>query len=428
MQRDMPLDPGPGAVADLLAELSGAKPGDAAATCRALLDAAALPLYTTDTAGRLTYYNSAAAEFWGWQPPLREPAEGGAWRIRLSGAEGWLAHARPIRMQWAEMSGPGGSPQRFAIFPGPIRDAGGRVVGAVNLLLDPAGLPAPEPQAADRAAEPAFLLFVALRDGTGRVEDFVLRRANGVMAWLPGLVEAGAPGRTLSGLLPGNATEAARLIAEYAAALSEGLPRPGTWPGQGFPGGRCRLVPAGECIALLLDPEHAPSDGGSAFATGQDEVTGLRDRDSFMRMLEDSLDAAGEHIATVLLLISLQGVQQARAGLGAAAADMLLRHAASRLARVVRSGDVMARSGEATFAVLMAPGADAAAGAALAGRIGRTLGRPFGLDGVTVLLDTAVGIALAPRDGATAETLLQGAELAARRARGAGRSAAQAEG
>jgi diguanylate cyclase (GGDEF)-like protein len=334
-------------------------------------------------------------------------------------------------MQWAEMVGPEGTRQRFAVFPGPLRNGEGQVVGAVNLLLDPAGLPAPEPQLGQGGAEPGFLLFEALRDGSGRVEDFVLRRASGVAAWLPARWEAGLPGRTLSGLLSGDAAEAARLVAEYAAALREGLPRPGTWPAPVPPGGRCRLVPAGECIALLFEPEGLPSESGAATASGQDEVTGLRGRDGFMRMLEDSLDAAGEHIVTALLLISLGGMQQARASLGAAASDMLLRHAASRLAHVVRSGDVLARIGDATFAVLMAPGADAAAGTVLAGRIGRTLGRPFGLDGVTVLLDVAVGVALAPHDGATAETLVQGAELAARRARGAGRggrSAAQAEG
>jgi len=37
---------------------------------RELLDALPAAIYTTDAAGRLTYYNDAAAELWGQRPPL----------------------------------------------------------------------------------------------------------------------------------------------------------------------------------------------------------------------------------------------------------------------------------------------------------------------------------------------------------------------
>ncbi|HSJ40867.1 MAG TPA: PAS domain-containing protein, partial [Xanthobacteraceae bacterium] len=37
---------------------------------RGLLDALPAAVYTTDSAGRITYYNDAAADLWGRRPPL----------------------------------------------------------------------------------------------------------------------------------------------------------------------------------------------------------------------------------------------------------------------------------------------------------------------------------------------------------------------
>ena len=38
---------------------------------RELLDALPAAVYTTDAAGRITYYNDAAAILWGYRPPAR---------------------------------------------------------------------------------------------------------------------------------------------------------------------------------------------------------------------------------------------------------------------------------------------------------------------------------------------------------------------
>src|ERR1051325_7317651 len=55
---------------------------------RELLDALPAAIYTTDAAGRITYYNEAAAELWGHRPPL------GSSQWRGSG-EPYLASGSP---------------------------------------------------------------------------------------------------------------------------------------------------------------------------------------------------------------------------------------------------------------------------------------------------------------------------------------------
>ena len=40
---------------------------------RSLLEALPVPVYTCDAAGRLTYFNESAAQFWRFRPPLHDP-------------------------------------------------------------------------------------------------------------------------------------------------------------------------------------------------------------------------------------------------------------------------------------------------------------------------------------------------------------------
>src|ERR1700758_5084695 len=46
-----------------------------------LLDALPVAVYMTDAAGRITYYNEAAAELWGHRPPLGSSQWCGSWRL-----------------------------------------------------------------------------------------------------------------------------------------------------------------------------------------------------------------------------------------------------------------------------------------------------------------------------------------------------------
>jgi PAS domain S-box-containing protein len=113
---------------------------------RDLLEALPAAVYTTDAAGRVTFYNQAAVELWGVRPELGTSAWCGSWRLYwpdgrpMRHDECPMAVAvkenRPIRGGEAVAERPDGTRVPFLAYPTPLRDASGALVGAVNMLLD----------------------------------------------------------------------------------------------------------------------------------------------------------------------------------------------------------------------------------------------------------------------------------------------------
>jgi PAS domain S-box-containing protein len=113
---------------------------------RELLDALPTAIYTTDANGRLTYYNDAAAELWGHRPPLGSSEWCGSWKLfwpdgtPMPHAECPMAIAlkedRPVRGMEAACERPDGTLVPFIPYPTPLHDEAGKLVGAVNMLVD----------------------------------------------------------------------------------------------------------------------------------------------------------------------------------------------------------------------------------------------------------------------------------------------------
>jgi PAS domain S-box-containing protein len=113
---------------------------------RALLDALPAAVYMTDARGRIIYYNEAAAELWGCRPELGKSEWCGSWKLLTS--EGHpLAHdecpmaiaikeGRSIKGAEAVAERPDGTRIPFLSFPTPMRDRSGKLVGAMNVLID----------------------------------------------------------------------------------------------------------------------------------------------------------------------------------------------------------------------------------------------------------------------------------------------------
>ena len=111
-----------------------------------ILDALPVAVYATDPEGRITYYNEAAADFWGYRPVLGEAYWCGS--FKLYWADGTplphdecpmavaLKTARPVRGMEAIAERPDGTRVPFVPYPTPIFDASGVLIGAVNMLLD----------------------------------------------------------------------------------------------------------------------------------------------------------------------------------------------------------------------------------------------------------------------------------------------------
>jgi PAS domain S-box-containing protein len=113
---------------------------------RQLLGLLPAAVYMTDAAGRITYYNEAAAELWGCRPELGKSEFCGSWKLYwpdgtpLPHDECPMAIAlkekRPIRGKEAVAERPDGTRVPFLPYPTPLFDPSGGIIGAVNMLVD----------------------------------------------------------------------------------------------------------------------------------------------------------------------------------------------------------------------------------------------------------------------------------------------------
>jgi len=107
------------------------------------------PIYTTDADGRITWFNSACVRFAGRTPEVGHDSWCVTWKLysedgtALPHEECPMAVAiregRPVRDVEAIAERPDGGRVSFRPFPTPLLDDDGKVVGAVNLLLDTTG-------------------------------------------------------------------------------------------------------------------------------------------------------------------------------------------------------------------------------------------------------------------------------------------------
>jgi len=111
-----------------------------------LLEALPAAVYTTDAAGRITFYNDAAVTLWGCRPELGKSEWCGSWRLYWPDGKPMpheecpmaiaLKEDRPIRGETAIAERPDGTRIPFLACPTPLHDASGKLVGAVNMLVD----------------------------------------------------------------------------------------------------------------------------------------------------------------------------------------------------------------------------------------------------------------------------------------------------
>ncbi len=120
---------------------------------RHVLDILPTAVYATDALGRIIYFNEAAAVLWGCRPELGKSEWCGSWKLYwpdgtfLPHSECPMAMAlkenRPIRGMEAVAERPDGSRVPVSPFPTPLHDQSGRLIGAVNLVLDISDLKRP---------------------------------------------------------------------------------------------------------------------------------------------------------------------------------------------------------------------------------------------------------------------------------------------
>jgi diguanylate cyclase (GGDEF)-like protein len=144
-----------------------------------------------------------------------------------------------------------------------------------------------------------------------------------------------------------------------------------------------------------------------------DALTGLANRRLFRDRVEQALLSAqrdGENFS--LMLLDLDRFKEINDTLGHQTGDAVLEELADRLRSVSRASDTVARLGGDEFALVLEGAGDAASALFVAERIRRALEDPFSVDGLTLNLETSIGIALFPEHGEDAESLLRHADIA----------------
>jgi diguanylate cyclase (GGDEF)-like protein len=153
-----------------------------------------------------------------------------------------------------------------------------------------------------------------------------------------------------------------------------------------------------------------------------DALTQLPNRVQFLEEMAESEPGLerGEHLA--VLCIDLDHFKAVNDTLGHSLGDKLLQQVSARLWGATRENDLLARLGGDEFALLLRDVDSPAEAAQIADRIVKALSNPFTIDGHQLVIGTSVGIAMAPQDGATSETLMKNADLALYKAKNEGRS------
>jgi len=113
---------------------------------RELLGALPAAVYTTDAAGRITYYNDAAAALWGQRPLIGWSEWCGSWKMYWPDSRPMphdqcpmaiaVKEDRAVHGMEAVCERPDGTRVPFIAYPTPLHDEAGVLVGAVNTLVD----------------------------------------------------------------------------------------------------------------------------------------------------------------------------------------------------------------------------------------------------------------------------------------------------
>jgi diguanylate cyclase (GGDEF)-like protein len=143
-----------------------------------------------------------------------------------------------------------------------------------------------------------------------------------------------------------------------------------------------------------------------------DALTDLPNRVMFRERLGEALMnvARGERLA--VLYLDLDRFKSVNDTLGHPIGDELLKVVAGRLRHCVREVDTVARVGGDEFAIIQTDIGEPTDTAILARRLCEAIRAPYDLAGHAVVVDTSIGIAMAPGDGAEPDELLKAADMA----------------
>ncbi len=157
------------------------------------------------------------------------------------------------------------------------------------------------------------------------------------------------------------------------------------------------------------------------YLANYDDLTGLPNRNLLSDRLTQAIAYAArmdQHVA--LLFLDLDRFKIVNDSLGHEYGDLLLKEVAKRLVAGVRDIDTVARMGGDEFVILLPEITHDEEIAVIAGNLLTSIAAPYAIAGRELLLGGSIGIALYPRDGTDAATLLKRGDAAMYRAKDQG--------
>lgn len=186
------------------------------------------------------------------------------------------------------------------------------------------------------------------------------------------------------------------------------------------------IMPDGGRIATYEDiTERRANEARIAHMALHDGLTNMPNRLLFRDRLDQSVARLGRGESFAVACLDLDHFKAVNDTLGHNMGDRLLQEVANRLTCCVREVDLVARLGGDEFAVLLPGVSEASEAEVVARRLIETISGGYVIDGASMVIGVSIGIALAPRDGSTAEALLMHADLAMYAAKSDGRGGAR---
>lgn len=177
-------------------------------------------------------------------------------------------------------------------------------------------------------------------------------------------------------------------------------------------------------MLLLLEEEILGANEANEtlfFQAHHDQLTGLRNRASLERTLEECVDEA--RMASrrcALIALDVDRFKHINDTYGHVIGDVCLMTLASRIASVVDNPSMIARVGGEEFGVVVRQISGAAEAQSLARRLQRAISEPVAGDGYLFEVTASIGVAVFPDDGDNADTLWRNADCAMYGAKRAG--------
>ena len=169
-------------------------------------------LYTCDAQGRIEFFNPAAVELWGREPTAGQDLWCGSWKIYNPDGTSLpidecpmavaLREGRSVRGVEIVIERPDGTRRSVLPYPDPLRDQQGRIVGAINMLVDLTELK--QVQGAERQSRARLAAIVESSSDAivGKSLDGIIHSWNAGAQRLFGYTEEEVVGRPITLLIP----------------------------------------------------------------------------------------------------------------------------------------------------------------------------------------------------------------------------------